>query len=51
MPLNEFSEEKYLKNTNAMIGYRSPLNKNLKTHVENAHTEEDFQNAFVVPNF
>ena len=49
--LNEFSGEKYLKNAYAMIGYRTPSNKNVKKHVENAHTEEKFQNTFVVPNF
>ena len=50
-PLNEFSGEKYLNNTFAMIGYWTPSNKNMKKHVENAHTEEKFQNTFVVPNF
>ena len=45
------SKIKYSKNTNAMIGYRTPWNKNVKKRVENAHTEENIQNAFVVPNF
>ena len=51
MLLNELSGEKYLKNSNAMIGYTIPFNKNVNKHVENAHTGEKFQNTFVVPNF
>ena len=46
----EISEEKYLKNTLAMFGYRTPSNKNIKKHVENTCTEENFQNTFDVPN-
>ena len=45
--MNEFGGRKYLKNTNAIFGYRTPSNKNVKKHVENAHTEEIFQNTFV----
>ena len=51
MLLNEFSGEIFLKNMYAMIGYRTPSNKNVEKHVENDHTEEKFQNTFVVPNF
>ena len=51
MLLNEFSGENFLKNAFKMIDYRTPSNKNVEKHVENAHTEEKFQNTFVVPNF
>ena len=39
------------ENVFAMIGYRTPSDKNAEKHVENAHTVEKFQNTFVVPNF
>ena len=48
---DEFSGEKCLENTLAMIGYRTLSNKNMKKHVENAHTEEKCQNTFDVTNF
>ena len=51
MLLNEFSGKKYFKNAYAMIGYRTPSKKNVKKHVENAHTAEKFHDTFVVPNF
>ena len=48
--LNEFSGEKYLKHTNAMIGYRTQFNENLKKHIEKEHKKEKLLNTFVVPN-
>ena len=52
MLFNEVSGGKYLKNTFAMFGSRTPSKKILKEHIENTHTKEKFQNTVVVvPNF
>ena len=50
MPLNEFTGQKYLKNTCNDCGYRTPYNNNLKKHVEKVHKKEKLQNTFDVPN-
>ena len=51
MPLNEFTGQERLKNTDANdCGQRTPSNENLKKHVEKVHKKEKLQNTFVVPN-
>ena len=51
MPLNEFTGQERLKNTDANdCGQRTPSNENLKKHVEKVHKKEKLQITFVVPS-